>query len=172
MSESETAGARLSERNLVGTCTELGQLLKAKGWLVGTAESCTGGMIASAITDIAGSSTWFEEGLVTYSNSAKSHWLGVSERVLEEHGAVSRQVIEAMARGVIKNGAQVAVATSGIAGPGGGSKEKPVGLVWFGWAIGEQVYTERRIFSGSRLEVRTKATEYGLFRLLEIIKEH
>jgi len=145
---------------------ELGVLLQARGWVVGTAESCTGGMVAAAITDIAGSSGWFYEGLVTYANHSKQRLLGVQQADLDAEGAVSRTVIEAMARGVIARGAQVSVATSGIAGPGGGSVEKPVGTVWFAWCIEGLVVSECAHFAGDRQQVRGKATAYALSGLL------
>ncbi|ACE85410.1 CinA family protein [Cellvibrio japonicus] len=112
----------------------LGQLLNARHWRVATAESCTGGGVAAAITAVAGSSNWFEYGLVTYANQAKQHLLGVDPHVLEEHGAVSKPVVQQMVTGALNiSGAQIAVAISGVAGPGGGSVEKPVGSVWFAW---------------------------------------
>ena len=110
-------------------------LLVKNGWFLATAESCTGGMIAAACTDLAGSSSWFERGFVTYSNAAKTELLGVDAAWIEQHGAVSETVARAMALGAIAySKAQVSVAVTGVAGPGGGSADKPVGTVWFGWS--------------------------------------
>lgn len=145
----------------------IGELLKALGWRIGTAESCTGGLLAAAITDVPGSSLWFDEGLVTYSNQSKQKHLAVPSLVLEKYGAVSSEVVEAMVRGVLENGADVAVATSGIAGPDGGSVEKPVGTVWMAWALAGDVESEVRCFEGNRQEVRHLASEHVLLRLSE-----
>lgn len=151
--------------------SEIGDLLLQRHLVLGTAESCTGGMIAAAITDVPGSSGWYEEGVVTYSNQAKQTRLQVSESDLVNHGAVSIEVVEAMARGVIQNGANVAVATSGVAGPGGGTDAKPVGLICFGWAIGDSVYSDQRHFSGDRQAVRAQATIHALSFLAELLKQ-
>jgi len=141
----------------------LGDLLRARGWVIGTAESCTGGMVAAAITDVAGSSGWFDEGLVTYANHSKRRLLGVNEQQLLEQGAVSQAVVEAMAEGVLTRGADVSIATSGIAGPDGGSRTKPVGSVWFAWAAkGEAVASECVHFPGDRQQVRLQATKYAI----------
>jgi nicotinamide-nucleotide amidase len=152
--------------NIEQQAAELGVLLHERGWVVGTAESCTGGMVAAAITDIAGSSGWFDEGLVTYANHSKQRLLGVQQADLDAEGAVSRAVVEAMALGVVARGAQVSVATSGIAGPGGGNVEKPVGTVWFAWCIERLIVSECAHFSGNRQQVRSKATAYALSGLL------
>src|SRR3990170_6882256 len=115
---------------------QVGALLKAHGLMLATAESCTGGGVAQAITDVAGSSAWFERGFVTYSNLAKQQMLGVSEATLKQYGAVSEAVVREMVAGALKNStAQVALAVSGIAGPDGGTADKPVGTVWFAWGI-------------------------------------
>lgn len=115
---------------------ELGEALQARGWFAATAESCTGGGVATAITDIAGSSGWFDRGFVTYTNEAKQQMLGVSIDSLLRHGAVSEAVVLEMARGgLARSDAGICVAISGIAGPGGGSDDKPVGTVWFAWRI-------------------------------------
>jgi nicotinamide-nucleotide amidase len=141
-------------------------LLKAQ---VSTAESCTGGGIAEAITRIAGSSAWFEAGYVTYSNTQKSAQLGVPEELFPRVGAVSREVVEAMARGAqSRSGARFAVAVSGIAGPGGGSAEKPVGTVWLAWADGDQRFAERCQFSGDRESVRRQTVQRALDGLLRL----
>lgn len=133
-----------------------------------TAESCTGGMIAAALTDIPGSSKAFERGFVTYSNAAKSELLGVDPALIADHGAVSAEVAAAMATGALaRSHASVAVSVTGIAGPDGGSAEKPVGLVWFGLAAGGKVKTERAKFDGDRAAVRRQSTERALRLLLE-----
>ena len=137
--------------------------------IVATAESCTGGLIAAALTDVAGSSVVVDRGFVTYSNEAKADMLGVPMALIEKRGAVSSDVARAMARGAIERSrADIAVSVTGIAGPGGGTADKPVGLVWFGLAAaGGVVSIERRVFAiGSRDYVRTKAVETGLRLLL------
>lgn len=141
----------------------------AEGLMLATAESCTGGMIAAAITDVPGSSAVFDRGFVTYSNEAKAEMLGVSPEKIGRHGAVSQQVALEMARGAILNSrADIAVATTGIAGPTGGSDTKPVGLVWFALVTrGGIVRAERRVFaSGDRSFVRMRATETALMLAL------
>lgn len=134
----------------------LGAVLVARGWQAATAESCTGGGIAEAITRVAGSSAWFEQGFVTYTNAAKQTQLGVSEETLETWGAVSSATVEAMVTGALTRGtADVAVAVSGIAGPGGGSPSRPVGTVWLAWARRGAPPEARCIhFPGDRAEVR------------------
>ena len=147
--------------------TELGLLLKALNAQVTTAESCTGGGIAEAITRIAGSSAWFEAGFVTYSNQQKTRQLEVPEPLFTQVGAVSREVVEAMVRGAQRqSGARFAVAVSGVAGPGGGSPEKPVGTVWLAWGAGDEVSSERRHFSGNRDEVRQQTVIAALEGLI------
>ena len=114
----------------------LADALRARRWMLATAESCTGGLIAGACTEMAGSSEWFERGFVTYSNAAKSELLGVPASLIARHGAVSEPIARAMAAGALAHShAQVSVAVTGIAGPGGGSLEKPVGTVWLGWQV-------------------------------------
>ena len=147
--------------------TELGLLLKALNAQVTTAESCTGGGIAEAITRIAGSSAWFEAGFVTYSNQQKTRQLEVPEPLFTQVGAVSREVVEAMVRGAQRqSGARFAVAVSGVAGPGGGSPEKPVGTVWLAWGAGDEVSSERRHFPGNRDEVRQQTVIAALEGLI------
>jgi len=148
---------------------ELASLLKARKARLAVAESCTGGLLSKRLTDLAGSSEWFERGLVTYSNPAKQDLLGVGAALLAQAGAVSRECAEAMARGVlVMTPADWAVAVTGIAGPGGGSPEKPVGLVWFAWARrGGAIAVESQQFSGSREQVRAAAAEFALRGLLE-----
>ena len=140
---------------------------KAAGLMIATAESCTGGLIAGAITEIAGSSAVFDRGFVTYSNEAKAEMLGVPPELIAEHGAVSEPVARAMAEGALaRSKADVAVSVTGIAGPGGGSVEKPVGLVWFGLAARDQsAASEYHVFSGDRAAVR-QATVLHAMKLL------
>ena len=148
----------------------LADALRAKDWLLATAESCTGGLVAAACTDLAGSSQWFDRGFVTYSNAAKTEMLGVDAHLIEAHGAVSEAVARAMAQGAVAHSnAHASLAITGIAGPGGGTALKPVGLVWFGWAIGDAVWAEHRIFEGSRAQVRAAAQAHALNRLLALI---
>ncbi|WP_347329454.1 CinA family protein [Marinimicrobium locisalis] len=155
------ATRRLAER--------LGEQLQNRGWRVATAESCTGGGIAAALTEVAGSSAWFEYGLVTYANRAKQQLLGVSEQSLAQEGAVSEAVVREMAEGALHlSGAELAIAVSGVAGPGGGTPEKPVGTVWLGWAQGgEAPVTGARCyrFEGDRAQVR----EQTVIAALEIL---
>ena len=147
--------------------SELGLLLKALNAQVTTAESCTGGGIAEAITRIAGSSAWFEAGFVTYSNQQKTRQLEVPEPLFTRVGAVSREVVEAMVQGAqAQSGARFAVAVSGVAGPGGGSPEKPVGTVWLAWGAGDEVSSERRHFAGNRDEVRRQTVNAALEGLI------
>jgi nicotinamide-nucleotide amidase len=138
--------------------------------MLATAESCTGGLIAAACTDLAGSSDWFERGFVTYSNAAKSELLSVPPQLIETHGAVSEAVVRAMALGALTHAkAQVAIAVTGIAGPGGGSADKPVGTVWLGWAIQGQVFSQCQQFAGDRAQVREASVRYALSRLLDLL---
>jgi nicotinamide-nucleotide amidase len=147
----------------------LGEQLQAVKAQVSTAESCTGGGIAEAITRIAGSSAWFEAGFVTYSNRQKTRQLAVPSELFELVGAVSAEVVSAMARGAqAASEARFAVAVSGVAGPSGGSDEKPVGTVWLAWADGEHLYCQCRLFTGDRQSVREQtvtAALQGLIRL-------
>lgn len=150
---------------------QVGAALQQRGETVSTAESCTGGLLAGAITEIAGSSAWFEQGFVTYANQAKQQLLGVPAADLEQLGAVSEPVVKAMAQGVVKAGADWGLATSGIAGPDGGSESKPVGTVWFAWAGKTTVQAEQCVFSGDRQQVREQAVAYALQGLLDKIEE-
>lgn len=144
--------------------------LLAKGQMMATAESCTGGMIAAACTDLAGSSAWFERGFVIYSNEAKTELLGVPAALIAEHGAVSEPVVRAMAQGALQHSrAQVAVAVTGVAGPGGGSAGKPVGSVWFGWATPAGVVTQLCRFEGDRHQVRLASVQHALQRLADLL---
>lgn len=136
-----------------------------------TAESCTGGMIAAQCTDLAGSSAWFERGFVTYSNAAKTDMLGVPAALIESHGAVSEAVVRAMAQGALKrSAAQVAIAVTGIAGPSGGSADKPVGTVWLGWATASGVYAEQHCFAGDRAAVRSASVQRALQYLATLLE--
>jgi nicotinamide-nucleotide amidase len=149
---------------------QLAARLLAKGQMMATAESCTGGMIAAACTDLAGSSAWFERGFVSYSNEAKTELLGVPAALIAEHGAVSEPVVRAMAQGALQHSrAQVAVAVTGVAGPGGGSDSKPVGSVWFGWATPAGVVTQLCRFEGDRQSVRLACVQHAMQRLAELL---
>ena len=143
---------------------QVGQALLAHQWRLTTAESCTGGGIAQAITEISGSSAWFEQGFVTYSNTAKMQLLGVPNELLEKHGAVSEETVYAMAKGALDvSGSEFAIAVSGIAGPTGGTSTKPVGMVCFGFADITGWHEEvTQIFQGDRAEVRQQAIEFAL----------
>lgn len=154
----------MTDSELMQLSDKIGRALKARGATVTTAESCTGGWIAKAITDIAGSSAWFERGFVTYSNEAKSQMIGVSEATLRDNGAVSEPVVVEMAIGALRAArADYAISVSGVAGPDGGSVEKPVGTVWFGVAsVNGQGVTRRECFAGDREAVRRQATAYAL----------
>jgi nicotinamide-nucleotide amidase len=146
-------------------------LLKNFGWKLATAESCTGGLIAACCTDIAGSSDWFERGFVTYSNAAKTEMLGVDAALIARDGAVSEAVVRAMVQGALQHSAaQVAVAVTGVAGPGGGSEAKPVGTVWLGWATPAGVVTELQHFAGDRAQVRAATVQHALQRLVTLLQ--
>ena len=148
----------------------LADLLIKNNALLATAESCTGGLIAAACTELSGSSAWFDRGFVTYSNAAKTELLGVDPQLIETHGAVSEAVARAMVLGALgRSAAHVAVAVTGVAGPTGGSADKPVGTVWFGLAVPGQVITERCLFPGDRAAVRAATVQHGLQRLLQLL---
>jgi len=154
-----------------------GKALKRNGQLLVTAESCTGGWIAQAVTSVAGSSEWFERGYVTYSNAAKRDVLGVPEATLLRYGAVSEQTARAMARGALlrwrgarpRRGGVVALAVTGVAGPGGGSPAKPVGTVCFAWARGQRVRSETRRFRGARTKIRRESVVHALRGVLRCL---
>jgi nicotinamide-nucleotide amidase len=149
---------------------ELAEFLQKKGWMMASAESCTGGLIAGACTDLSGSSNWFERGFVTYSNAAKTEMLGVDAALIEAHGAVSEPVARAMAIGALRHShAQVSVAVTGVAGPTGGSLDKPVGTVWFGWCVAETSTSEMHRFAGDRAAVRLQTVQLALTRLVELL---
>nr|WP_269106810.1 CinA family protein [Massilia sp. TS11] len=148
----------------------LGQALHAKGLLLATAESCTGGGVAVAVTDVAGSTSWFDCGFVCYSNAAKVHQLDVPDALIAQFGSVSEEVAAAMASGALANSnAHLALATTGIAGPTGAVPGKPVGTVCFAWARGDQVQTERKVFSGDRAAVRQQSVMHAMQGLLRMI---
>ncbi len=149
---------------------QLADLLLRKELKLVTAESCTGGLIAAACTDLAGSSAWFERGFVTYSNASKTELLGVDAALLLRDGAVSESVARAMAQGALsRSRAQVAVSVTGVAGPSGGSAAKPVGTVWFGFAKPGQVVTQVQHFNGNRAAVRTGTVQHALRRLVAFL---
>jgi nicotinamide-nucleotide amidase len=146
----------------------LAELLREREWKLATAESCTGGMISAACTDLAGSSDWFERGFVTYSNQAKNEMLGVDAALVDAHGAVSEVVARAMAFGAVRHSnAQVGVAVTGVAGPTGGSPQKPVGTVWFAFMVDGLLSSETRRFDGDRAEVRRATVQHALDGLIE-----
>ncbi len=146
----------------------LARALKTRGLMMATAESCTGGLIAGACTDLSGSSDWFERGFVTYSNAAKTSMLGVPAALIAQHGAVSEPVARAMAAGALApSAAQLTVAVTGVAGPTGGSADKPVGTVWFGWATPAGTFTEHQRFDGDRAAVRAATVRHALAGLLQ-----
>jgi len=159
-----------SDRDLEAVAQKLGRALQERRSRMATAESCTGGWIAKAVTDVAGSSQWFEGGIVAYSNAAKIGLLGLSGDMLAAHGAVSEETVCAMAEGARSRfAADIAVAVSGIAGPGGGTADKPVGTVHFAWAEPSGVTAARRIFAGSRETVRRLTVALALERLNELV---
>lgn len=152
---------------------KLGEILIQRNACCAVAESCTGGALAAAITDIAGSSQWFERGFVTYSNQSKQQMLGVPEQTILVHGAVSEPVVRAMAEGVLQHSrADVSVSISGIAGPAGGSKDKPVGTVWIAWAsLGQPTIAQCFLFAGDRLAIRQQAVWIALDGLIKYYTE-
>lgn len=148
---------------ILDLAASVGQLLKAKRLLAVTAESCTGGGVSQAITEIAGSSAWFDCGFVTYSNASKNELLNISEALIAQHGTVSEEIAAAMAEGALANSsADVAVSTTGIAGPDGAVPGKPVGTVCFGWVVNNTTHTERLIFHGDRQAVREQTVLHAL----------
>ncbi|MDD2728950.1 CinA family protein [Malikia sp.] len=154
--------------DLIRQCESLAQALKTRGWTMAAAESCTGGLIAATCTGLSGSSDWFERGFVTYSNAAKTEQLGVAPELIAARGAVSEKVARAMALGALEHSkAQAAVAVTGIAGPTGGDPDKPVGTVWFGWAMQGRAWTECRRFDGDRDAVRAATVRHALQGLQE-----
>jgi nicotinamide-nucleotide amidase len=149
----------------------IGERLKAANAMLATAESCTGGWAAQVVTSVAGSSEWFERGFVTYSNAAKQELLGVRPETLERHGAVSEQTAREMARGALEHSrATVALSITGVAGPTGGTREKPVGMVCFAWSRGGEVHSETRHFSGDRESVRRQSVILALEGVLKTLE--
>ena len=167
------AAKSLSNQELLAQhpCALVADLMLKHQWMLATAESCTGGLIAGACTDLAGSSVWFERGFVTYSNAAKTEMLGVDAALIATQGAVSEPVVRAMVQGALQHSkAQVAVAVTGVAGPTGGSAEKPVGTVWFGWATPAGLHSEVQQFAGDRAAVRSATVHHALRQLAVLLK--
>jgi len=164
----------LTNSNLTDLATKLGIALKARGLMLALAESCTGGMAAEAITSVAGSSAWFDRGFVTYSNDAKIEMLDVSAETLEKFGAVSEETASEMALGALKHSkAQIAISITGIAGPDGGTPEKPVGTVCFVWAgTNIPVTIKTKKIGGNRQQIRHLSVETALTELLEILTKY
>jgi nicotinamide-nucleotide amidase len=165
----------VSDAQLYALAETVGRELQAAGWRMVTAESCTAGWIAKALTDVPGSSQWVDSGYVTYSNTAKKRDLGVSEATLAEHGAVSEATVREMANGALRaSGVEMAVAVSGIAGPDGGTADKPVGTVWFGIATaeaqGSAAICELRRFAGDRDQVRRQSVDHALKLALRVLR--
>ncbi|AZZ97039.1 nicotinamide-nucleotide amidohydrolase family protein [Pseudoalteromonas sp. R3] len=155
---------------IAGLAAQLGAILTNNEMTITTAESCTGGGISYALTDTPGSSAYIERCFVTYSNDAKTELLGVARKTLEEFGAVSEQTVYEMAQGAADAAqADIAIAVSGIAGPGGGSPEKPVGTVWFGFYLQGKVLCERGDFSGSRADVRVQAIDFSIRKIISLL---
>jgi len=167
----------MNDKNLTLVVEQIAELLINRDKQLTVAESCTGGWVAKVLTDLAGSSSWFERGFVTYSNRAKHEMLGVSESTLKTYGAVSEETVSEMAVGALQNShADFSVSISGIAGPSGGSEDKPVGLVWFAWAhkteISEEVIaSEQKNFDGDRDAIRQQALIFSLTELLNLISK-
>ncbi len=156
-----------TDEELESLARELGETLRARGWHVASAESCTGGWLAKTFTDIPGSSTWFGWGFVTYANDAKAATVGVPPELIAEHGAVSEPVVRAMAEGARRvSGADLAVAVSGIAGPHGERPDKPVGTVWIAWASAAGTRAEHSVFAGDREAVRRQGVAQALRGLI------
>lgn len=163
--------ARVSDEELLQLAHHLGQKLHEKGWMLTTAESCTGGWLAQVITAIPGSSAWFDRGFITYSNQSKMDMLDVAAATLESRGAVSEETVQEMAAGALKHSrAQISASISGIAGPGGGTREKPIGLVCNGWALSDgTVLSSTCRLSGDREEIRSRAVAAALRGLIELL---
>ncbi|MFA9276038.1 MAG: CinA family protein [Candidatus Aquirickettsiella gammari] len=158
--------------DMIELAEKVGEALKSKRLLLSVAESCTGGGVSCALTEIPGSSEWFDCGFVPYSNSAKTEMLNISASLIAQHGAVSEEIAAAMAEGALANSeAHVSISTTGIAGPSGAVPGKPVGTVCFGWRIGGVTHTERKVFSGDRHAVREQTVAHSLNRLLRYVEE-
>ena len=163
--------ARVSDEELHQLAAELGDKLRARGWMLATAESCTGGWVGQLLTSLPGSSQWYERGFITYANAAKIEMLGVPAEVIDEHGAVSEEAASAMAAGALAHShAQATLAISGIAGPGGGTPQKPVGLVCYGWALEDgTVMSSTCRLDGDREEIRSRAVAAAMRGLIELL---
>jgi nicotinamide-nucleotide amidase len=161
----------VTETELEVLAAELGAALQRQGWLLATAESCTGGWLAQVVTSVAGSSAWFDRGFVTYSNAAKQDMLGVRAATLAQHGAVSEAVAREMAQGALTHSAaQLAMAITGIAGPGGGTPEKSVGTVCFAWCVaGQPASSVTCQFSGERGQIRSASVAFALRQLQSLV---
>lgn len=164
----------LAHQNLYELAAQVGVALRTRNRMLAIAESCTGGWISKVVTDVSGSSGWFDRGLVTYSNSAKEDLLGVSAATIARHGAVSAEVVAEMAMGALERSrADMTLAVSGIAGPDGGSPDKPVGTVYLAWALREgPIRAERRHFPGNRDEVRSASVAAALQGVLDVFALH
>jgi nicotinamide-nucleotide amidase len=157
--------------NSIDLTKTLAEILLSRNWTMSLAESCTGGLVSATLTELAGSSEWFERGYITYSNEAKTECLDVPAQLIESHGAVSEPVAKAMAEGArINSGSDVAISITGIAGPSGGTAEKPVGTVCFGWATENQTLSKTIHFDGDRQAVRQQATEFALTELIALLR--
>ena len=165
--------ARVSDEELLQLAHLLGQKLHARGWMLAAAESCTGGWLAQVVTAIPGSSVWFDRGFVTYSNEAKQEMLGVAAATLQTHGAVSEETVREMAEGTLRRSrAMISVSISGVAGPGGGTPQKPVGTVCIAWAVKDQApFSTVCRLSGDREEIRSRAVAAALRGLIESIPQ-
>ncbi|MFZ3173637.1 MAG: CinA family protein [Thiobacillus sp.] len=163
--------ARVSNEELHQLAAELGDKLIARGWMLATAESCTGGWVGQLLTSLPGSSQWYERGFITYANAAKIEMLDVPAEVIDEHGAVSEETACAMAAGALAHShAQATLAISGIAGPGGGTPQKPVGLVCYGWALADGTLMSSICrLDGDREEIRSRAVAAAMRGLIELI---
>lgn len=168
----------LDAQGLEPVLMQISELLRARHWTLATAESCTGGLIASVCTALHGSSQWFEYGVVSYANTAKTQLLGVPAALIAEHGAVSEAVARAMAYAAVRrsdgttqaSSTRASIAVTGVAGPGGGSADKPVGLVWFAWCCGGHTYSTSQRFEGTRAHVRAQSVRYALTQLLKLLQ--
>jgi len=165
--------AVVSEEEITRLATGLGKQLKEQGLKVATAESCTGGWLGQAITSVGGSSQWYERGFITYSNEAKQEMLGVRPETIARYGAVSEQVAREMAEGaVVGSRAAIGIAVTGIAGPQGGSKEKPVGTICFAWAhAGRPTLAETKWFTGGRAAIRSQSVAYAIAALNKLLSQ-
>ncbi len=162
----------MMDKEIIELSERLGKVLKQKGLTIATAESCTGGGIAQAITEIAGSSAWFDRGFVTYSNQAKVDMLQVKQSTLEQYGAVSEQVAKQMVAGALFNShADLAVSVTGIAGPNGGTESKPVGTVYIAWGVAQLLDYRHYNFLGSRESVRQQTVLAALSNCLKVCQK-